>query len=167
MKRVLFAAILTVLVPRLAGAQDQTASLLKVIETLSQRVDTLQARLDGPVTNAAAWVDSAGVRYDGKIEIVGWAVVCNEPHARVVLVVDDIEVPAEMFAIGRSQRLDVQAFQSQSCQLTAFGGVSGLVDWTMFAPASNIKDREHTATIRIYDSRKRAKDSQTKTFIWP
>ena len=167
MRRVLLAVVAVLVAAAPARAQDQTAALLKVIDTLSQRVDALQARLDGPVTGAAAWVDSAQVRYDGKIEIIGWAVVCNEPHARVVLVIDNMEVPVGMFAMSRPERKDVQAFQSPSCQLTANGGVDAVVDWTMLAPDPEAKDRTHTAKIRIYDSHKRAKDSNVKSFDWP
>lgn len=169
---VLTAILLVGVVPaRAQNPDDPTTSLLNVIKTLSQRVDALQARLDVAAGGVASgvFIETIEVRdYDQKISLGGWAFACNEPDARVVFVVDDVEVPPGFFAQARPERPDLTAYSSPGCAIGLHSGVNGLIDWTVFKPApSRHPDLEHTVKIRIYDSHKKAKDSPARTVIMP
>jgi outer membrane murein-binding lipoprotein Lpp len=179
-KTLRFACVVVLLAsfPRLAGAQTRPAaartaqaaedvsSLLAVIQALSQHVDQLQARLDAEGAPSLAWVDGVSFRVeDRKILVSGWGFVCNE-EARLVIVIDGIEVPRALVATNRPERPDVvAAFVSPGCRVPDRAGVNAEIDALTLGTVPTLAG--HKAAIRVYDLYGRARTSRSVTFTIP
>ena len=150
--------------PFATGRQVAPLAMLSLLQTLSKRVDRLQARMDAAdPAHAHAWVD--GVQQPQPtndptlVFVLGWGFACNQ-DADVVVVVDDIEVPN---VPGRNYRQDVRtAWQSPWCSVEEMPGVSALIDMAPFEPGMQ-GDHVHTFKIRVYDHQGRMAESQVWT----
>ena len=125
-------------------------AMLKLVQIASLRLDRLQTRLDrlvfGSNVYAYAAVDAVSQTQPGVLAIAGWAFGCGYSDARVVMVVDDIEVGG---LPARVARPDVNAAYASACNVVGDTGAVGLVDMAVFEPGW-LGNHTHTVKFRVY-----------------
>ena len=146
--------LVTVLIAMLSGAvlwaDVAPLALLNLVRIVSVRVDSLQKRVDklafGSQVYAYASVDVVSEPQPGVVAIQGWAIGCGYNDARVVMVVDDIEVGGTP---ARVSRPDVVAAYASVCNIVGDVGAVGLVDMALFEPGFT-GNHVHTFKWRVY-----------------
>lgn len=148
-------------VPALASSGAGLSFTLRLIRTLSLRVDSLQARIDGAdvPSSAVASIDTAERSGPQQAFVAGWAFACErlpgsdvQDTSRPVVVVDSIEL--DLRPTTRPARPDVVlTWQNELQHCVAFGGgyvplESGVEFSVNLAPFGAGR---HRIQIRTYD----------------
>jgi len=145
-------------------AQGGPLTMLRMLFVLQQQVDAIQRRQDGTGDlRMRLNIDTAYESSPGVVFVNGWVFACEDPDARVVVVVDGVQsVQSGPGSVYRYLRSDVNAAYEGFCFVPMHVGVTSLVDMAVFQPGW-IGNHQHTIKLRLYDSTGRMAESNTVT----